>query len=523
MAKLSIHMSSGSDKSTSNNQKSISVNYLYCYNGSNVEDYKSQKTSYNELLPEDGKENDLLFALNYTNNEKVNEITIPQPVGVINSKLKIAQKRSIYKREVWHGNSNTPIAEKVYHPVVLNQQLERIIDYNIGTNRRYEYIIYSTEEPSAKQLEFYFPITTKWDFWSITELHRTDEENVYSTSENDVWLFKFNVEPGDQQQNMSKNQQDSLGKFPVFSYGKKNYISSSVSCLLGSEMLPYDYAELKYELTKNDDGNVVFVQSQVPGYNDGGYTESRWRKLLWNCGEQQITNIFDTKISSNDSVDMLNEWKKVCNSGNPKLYKNSKGQTFIIQITESSNTINESWDKQPIAINFSWVEIEDASNIRIIQTDNFTSDTTGENTGGGEVKMIDYNSLANKPSINGVELQGNKSEREFELEGESNVKTISGSSESIILDNNITYNLGSINSLTTEFGTMADEYYVSRQSAQCEINFNASINFQYTPPSGVTFIGYDVSDNKLNAKAGSEYNIGFGYVDGSLYAVCGKR
>lgn len=531
MANIKIGISSGyKSQDFGKPSRKSRVSYLYAYNKDESSPSNrnfpaiSSKKKYSEIMQDQNKDY-FLFALNYTN-ESIDDLPMPFPDGIVSKELKTFPQRSIYKREVWRDNNNNVYYEKILHPVVLQNNVSRVIDYNITTNRNYEYIIYLTDQSGKKaiQREIHFPITTKWDYWSISELHKTNEQNVYTTSENETWLFKFNVEPGEQQQNVAKSQQDTLGKYPAFSYGKKNYTTSSVSCLLGSEMLPFDFLTRNYVLVRNEDGSVSWGLTQNTSEVYGGYTESRWKKLLDKCGmDECVINVFDTKITSNDSVDMLNEWKKLCNSGNPKLYKNSKGQSFIIQITEFSNSINESWDKQPITINFSWTEIADASNARVIQTTEFTIDTSGGVSGGGDEPVMDYNILLNKPRINGVELVGNKTDKDLYLEAEGDTRSISETNPSVKLDNNITYNLGSINGLTTTFGSINDEYYKSRQCSQAEINFTAASNFTYTPPENTTIIGGDVEGGKLSAKKGTSYNIGFGYVDGSMYAVCGIR
>lgn len=528
MANIKIGISSGyKPQDFGKPSRESTVSYLYAYKisepSSSSINFPAEKKDYSEIT----KNENFLFALNYTA-EPVDGLTMPLPDGIVSEGLKTTPQRSIYKREVWRDNNNQVYYEKILHPVVLQNNVSRVIDYNVATNRNYEYIIYLTDQSTdgVIQREIHFPITTKWDYWSISELHKTTEQNVYTTSENETWLFKFNVEPGEQQQNVSKSQQDTLGKYPAFSYGKKNYTTSSVSCLLGSEMLPFNFLTTNYVLIRDDeDGRVHWGSSQYASEVYGGYTESRWKKLLDKCGmDQKVVNVFDTKITSNDSVDMLNEWKKLCNSGNPKLYKNSKGQSFIIQITEFSNSINESWDKQPVTINFSWTEIADASNARIIQTTEFTTDTSGSVSGGGDEPVVDYNMLSNKPQINGVELVGNKTDKDLYLEAEGNVQKISDETNpSITLDNNITYNLGQIQGLTTTFGTINDKYYTERQCSQAEINFTAAKDFVYTPPEHTTIIGEDVQDGKLSAKKGTSYNIGFGYVDNVMYAVCGIR
>ena len=120
-------------------------------------------------------------------------------------------------------------------------------------------------------------------------------------------------------------------------------------------------------------------------------------------------------------------------------------------------------------------------------------------------------------------MVGNKTDKDLYLEAEGNVQDISETSPSVTLNNNITYNLGSIQGLTTTFGTINDKYYTERQCSQAEINFTAAKDFIYTPPEGTTIIGEDVESGKLSAKNGTSYNIGFGYVDGVMYAVCGIR
>lgn len=74
-----------------------------------------------------------------------------------------------------------------------------------------------------------------------------------------------------------------------------------------------------------------------------------------------------------------------------------------------------------------------------------------------------YDLLYNKPKINDVTLIGNKTDKDLYLEAEGNVKNISGDIINVILDNNMTYNLGNISGLTTAFGSMTDEYYKDRQ------------------------------------------------------------
>ena len=207
-------------------------------------------------------------------------------------------------------------------------------DYKISNNRTYEYVFYPmvSSDLLLRQEKI---VKTNWDSWSITELHPVDSTGkIFYATSNDVWLFKFNVETGDQSQNFTRNENITLGTYPRYYEGRQNYISGNVSCLLGSEMVSASY------LIKNGfDGR------------DDPYLE--YRK-------------FNTHPTSNQRVDMLNDWRKIVKSKNPKLLKDRKGQNFVITITQSSNKPYDNIRHQPDVINFSWTEIKSIDEIQII-------------------------------------------------------------------------------------------------------------------------------------------------------------
>lgn len=296
-----------------------SVNFFYGYNGEvNKNSTSPQKKPY---IGEDGSlisevEDSLLVALNYENGGRINGQTVGFPSGLTTGKAASFQKISVYKREIWEGGG-----EGAYSPVLIESPTNGFSDYNISNNRTYEYIIYP-ELVLAEGAEIRGTVTTNWQNWSLTELHPVSgEKNYYTASDGDVWIFKYNVEPSEQTQNFSKTQQDNLTAYPKFSHGPKNNISSSITALLGSEMVPYDFVNGKFE---------------------GGYVER---------------SPFIARLTSNQKIDMLNAWRKVAYSGNPKIIKDRKGQKFLVQITGSSNTTQDTWNSQPDTISFSWVEV----------------------------------------------------------------------------------------------------------------------------------------------------------------------
>ena len=147
-------------------------------------------------------------------------------------------------------------------------------------------------------------VHTGWQAWSITELHPVDNsgKKFYAGSD-DVWLFNLNLESGAQAQNLSRNEQQTLGTFPRYSQGRRNYVSGDISCLLGSQVIPASYAKKKM----SESGQTGYVE-----------------RLL-----------FDLNPTSNEKIDMLKAWRKVVYSNNPKLLKDRAGQSFLIKIAHA--------------------------------------------------------------------------------------------------------------------------------------------------------------------------------------------
>lgn len=260
---------------------------------------------------------------------------------------------SIYRQEIGIDAYGKEVELSNPVPVTTGLTQFHVKDYNVTNNRWYKYMIY----PYSKDAVLYSreaTVKTKWWGWSITELHPVDGEmKRFTCTSSDVWVFDLNVETGDQTQNIVVSEQQTLGTYPRFAIARQNYISGNVSCLLG-QMLPANY--------------VINKQTERLE-NEGGYRE-------------QLP--FSASISSNDRVDMLKAWRKVVHSGNPKLLKDRKGQSFLIVINESSNKPQDSIQNQPDVISFTWTEIGSADGIRVIDTSvrggAITNDTSDANS-----------------------------------------------------------------------------------------------------------------------------------------------
>lgn len=287
---------------------------------------------------------------------------------------------SVYKKEIWYDRQDgVEHEQEIWTPVVLGATAATIRDFNVGNNRYYKYVFRLVKNTASGSVEYpegiIVPIKTNWTGWSITELHETDDPTVFTASPKDVWKFKYNISTGAQTQNVSKTQQETLSQYPIFSHGVKNSVSGSVTCLLGREIINADY--INTEFVYGQDNNTTetsFIWKEEVGSTEnlGGYRERLGR--LTNSCEKNASYLSAEllgfrNLSSNEAVDMLDKWREVCYSGNPKLLRDEKGQTFIIQITDPTNTTNESWDRRPEEISFNWVEIASTKDCRIIQTD----------------------------------------------------------------------------------------------------------------------------------------------------------
>ena len=246
---------------------------------------------------------------------------------------------SIFRQEIdEEGNELTR-----FYPVDTKISNFTIRDFNISNNRRYKYILYpldqSVEATTLVKSEVKLD-KIHWQGWSITELHPVDNTNKkFNAEPKDVWIFNLNVETGEQTQTISRNEQQTLGRFNRYSQGKLNYVSGSVSCLLGRDVLAESYI-----IKKNNNGGTYCE-------NKGGYQEILPYKDL---------------VTSNERVDMLLAWRKVVASPNPKLLKDRAGQSFIVTLTSATNKPINAAEMQPNIISFNWTQIGTTEDVQIV-------------------------------------------------------------------------------------------------------------------------------------------------------------
>lgn len=174
------------------------------------------------------------------------------------------------------------------------------MDYNIANNKQYKYIIYAETErgmANAKETEV---VNTHWDSWSITGLINTEDPNVFKGDEDNIWVLNLSLETAEQNQNFQRTEYKNLTAYPKISQGVTNYISGSISCLLG-------------EIN-----------------NAGKYVEPK---------------------------EKLEAWRKFINSPNLKILKDRKGHKYLVQTMSSSNKILDYTSEQMNRISFGYTEV----------------------------------------------------------------------------------------------------------------------------------------------------------------------
>lgn len=284
---------------------------------------------------------------------------------------------SVFKREYkklyrWnngHREGKILIGNK-WDPVVLNLRATKtdetinpinLLDFNVKSGYSYQYVIFPGDY-SASMLRVPYiyantgktengesiydldngwrpfssrlskPVRSTLQYWSIVNLVPTQENsqigtdiNTYVADTDNVWMFKYQLENGSLTQNISKNELSTLGQYPKIGIGKKNFLSGSVSCYLGSEIIPL---------------------SKV------GYIE-------------RTPASRDVPMSTNEKAFMVEKWREFVATGTPKLLRDTKGQSWIVQIMDGTTTTNETISIKPDTISFSWRQIADTNDVII--------------------------------------------------------------------------------------------------------------------------------------------------------------
>lgn len=193
---------------------------------------------------------------------------------------------------------------------------------------------YFEEGSSTNALYTGEPVSSNWDYWTIMELVPEYSENldrtipvdgIYKVNNDNIWLFKYNLETGSQTQNIARDEFQTLSKYSQISLGNSNSFSGEVTALLGSEIVPF--------------------------------SKTRYIERL---GKSRVT-----PLSTNEKAQMLKKWQEFVYSKNPKLLKDIKGQSWIVHIISGSSSVQNWTVSQPDTITFQWKQIGENKNLII--------------------------------------------------------------------------------------------------------------------------------------------------------------
>lgn len=321
----------------------------YMYASSSADHKPVGEESYTTFLST--YRNEFPIALNFTidNGLNINDIEGAAALTQSGNYFSVYRREyQIYERTIRDPNNNSLTTEREtfqgpWEPVAIKTTRSLFRDFNVTAGRSYQYILYPgstiTDQQYANHVDegdyegTGIPVETSWNEWSLVELKPVTNNvdapvlrKTYEVDLNNIWLFKYSLETGSQTQNFQKNEIQTLGQYQQMGYGKLNYLSGDVSCLLGSEIVPYSAQ---------------------------GYIE-------------RMRDSIRAPLSTNEKTYMLAQWRKIAFSPNPKLLKDMKGQSWIVQITSNNNTPKNHYFNQPDTISFSWKQIDDVDNVVIL-------------------------------------------------------------------------------------------------------------------------------------------------------------
>lgn len=318
--------------------------------GNNVEnielqDYPNEKGVYLFYLTKDKPDK-------YKDAESFKGIFVSQ--GTINTTT-----YSIYKKE--DLDTITQFA-----PVAVKTSSGYLMDYNVSNGRNYVYVAFPvTDSDSVEEQDIYVygnvdvdgnptAVRTHWDEYSIAELvpmtlpvSSPTIKKAYTVDQSNIWLFKYDFNGGEQTQNLKITEHETLGQYTRISHGRRNNISGSVSCYLGSEII----------CVAPPATNPFEKKAAQPTYTE------RLNIGRFVNGNSPLSDKY--KITTNEAMDMLDAWRKFAYSKNLKLLTDKKGQVKIVQILSTSATVADNIHGHPVKISFTWTEVGNTNNTTI--------------------------------------------------------------------------------------------------------------------------------------------------------------
>lgn len=184
-----------------------------------------------------------------------------------------------------------------------------IYDYMVGNKSEYDYLIFPETSSLAGSPITSNMVNTKWWNWSIISYNEPEDGKHYSLVD-EVWMFDLDIETAPLTQNLNRNVYKGYTKFPKISEGQLNYLSGSVSSLLGN----------------------------------------------FSCQNHDYQ----------DTVEMQEAFSEFINNGKKKILKSRKGNVWICETMSNNFKMSDTHKEQQTSIGFEFVEVASTDDISVV-------------------------------------------------------------------------------------------------------------------------------------------------------------
>lgn len=299
---------------------------------------------------------------------------------------------------------------------ITNSGFLTIKDYSIRNRGYFNYSILPISDTIIGTRIETNKIKTDWYEWIFTSLGRI-RDNIYRPIEQ--WIFKLNIENSTITHNTNKIIHKGMGKYPKYSIGKTNYITTSLTCLISDFNYQTIFKEnylipvISNKISKNTsslNAAKIFIQPthifdninlfqnkaylyinnqqrRITSYesnNEGTYVilEEPFKYFLPELNNDKTNNYIiytdylptgiDESIITekrtiyfDDSIERINAWNDFINSEEPLLIKDMKGNVYIGIISNNTEQSNIKIDDFPTTISFDITQIADINSYLI--------------------------------------------------------------------------------------------------------------------------------------------------------------
>ena len=183
-------------------------------------------------------------------------------------------------------------------------------DYAAANNTQYIYHSFARTESDMSEDKRSNTLTPNWNGWILTTIDPTDDPTLFVPHE--IFCFDYNLELGDMTNNTGFNQMETFGRYPIIQRSAANHMSGQLKGLVG---------------------------------------------------------IMDDRCRYVETVAMADAIQALTTDTRRKILKDLKGHVWEVELSGGIIfSIEPRLAKEPYAATLQWVEVGDASDIRVVKT-----------------------------------------------------------------------------------------------------------------------------------------------------------